>query len=198
MIAEEILKQYNAEKKKYSKNEVIFKEGDIARYYFQIESGEVKMCNNNEKGQEFIQGIFSSGQCFGESPLFGDFGYPAKAVALTDCMVWKVLRKGFMRMLQEYSEVHMKLTTSIASHLYYKSLMASEISNEDSAHRILKLLKYLKEVVYKIGEDEIYVVSLTRQQIASLAGLRVETTIRAIKKLEKEGSLVIEKRRIFV
>lgn len=198
MIEETILKEYNAQKKDYSKEEVIFEEGEMARFYFQIESGEVKMCNFSEKGQEFIQGIFSAGRCFGEPPLFGDFGYPARAVALTDCTIWKVPKHRFMKMLTDYPEVHLKLTSSIASRLYYKSLMASEISNEDSSHRILKLLKYLKEEVYEMDEKEAFAVHLTRQQIASLTGLRVETTIRAIKKLEREGSLVIEKRRIFV
>ena len=74
--------------------------------------------------------------------------------------------------------------------------MAQEISHEDPRHRILRLLNYLKTDIYKHTKKYSYKVELTRQQIADLTGLRVETAIRAIKKLEKEGYIKIEKRKI--
>jgi len=40
-----------------------------------------------------------------------------------------------------------------------------------------------------VPANEMYEVSLTRQQIADFTGLRVETVIRSVKTLEKEGSL---------
>lgn len=36
----------------------------------------------------------------------------------------------------------------------------------------------------------------TRQQIADMSGLRVETVIRTVKKMEKEGKLVLEGHKI--
>lgn len=41
-----------------------------------------------------------------------------------------------------------------------------------------------------------YEVPITRQQLASLTGLCVETTIRAIKKMEREKILRITNRKI--
>lgn len=198
MIEEEILMKYNAELMMYHRGEVIFEHGEKARHYYQIVEGEVKMCNISEKGNEFLQGIFSPGRCFGEPPLFGDFGYPAQAVALTPCKIWRVAKEDFFNMLRSYPEVHFKLTASIASRLYYKALMASEIGNEDSAHRIMKLLEYLKKDVYRLQEEFSYEVNITRQQIADLTGQRVETAIRAIKKLEGEGRIKLHKRKIWI
>ncbi|WP_418123738.1 helix-turn-helix domain-containing protein [Chryseobacterium sp. PTM-20240506] len=40
-------------------------------------------------------------------------------------------------------------------------------------------------------------IPLTRQQLASLTGLRVETVIRVIKNMEKENELKIVNRKIF-
>jgi CRP-like cAMP-binding protein len=40
-------------------------------------------------------------------------------------------------------------------------------------------------------------VSLTRQHIADLTGLRIETVIRSVKTLEKEGSLDIRGHKIY-
>jgi CRP-like cAMP-binding protein len=59
------------------------------------------------------------------------------------------------------------------------------------------LLDYLKFTIYKIEEPFEYEVELTRQQIADLTGLRVETVIRSIKSLEKKGKLKIVSRKVW-
>ena len=75
--------------------------------------------------------------------------------------------------------------------------MASEISSQYPEHRVLKLIDYFKTRKNKIPKDTSYMVEITRQQIADLTGLRVETVIRAIKSLEKKGELFIKNRKVF-
>ncbi len=196
MIPPELLLKYGAEKTTFLKDAFVFREGEAARYYLQIELGEVKMCNYSENGKEFIQGIFSSGRCFGEPPLFCDFNYPSNAIAIADSTIWQLPKEAFLKLIKDYPEVHFKITANISARLHYKAIMAQEISHEDPRHRILRLLNYLKTDIYKLTKKYSYKVELTRQQIADLTGLRVETAIRAIKKLEKEGHIKIEKRKI--
>lgn len=40
-------------------------------------------------------------------------------------------------------------------------------------------------------------VKLTRQQIADMTGLRVETVIRSIRQMEEKGELVIDKGKVY-
>lgn len=75
--------------------------------------------------------------------------------------------------------------------------MASEISSQDPRHRILRLLDYLKQSVLKNKTPFSFQVDLTRQQLADLTGLRVETVIRVIKDLEKKGELKIKNRKVY-
>lgn len=42
-----------------------------------------------------------------------------------------------------------------------------------------------------------YKIDFTRQQMADLTGLRVETVIRAIKALEKKGTIKIINRKVY-
>lgn len=197
IIDENLLLQFGARLKSYSKGTIIFNEGDSAKYYFQIQSGEVKMNNFNEDGKEFIQGIFTNGESFGEPPLLLSKNYPANAVALADVLLLQLSQPAFLELLHEHPETAIAISTRLANRLYYKSVMASEISSQDPEHRLLKLIDYLKLHVEEIPEDEKYCVPLTRQQLADLTGLRVETVIRSIKSLEKKGALVIEHRKIF-
>lgn len=197
IIDERILLECGATLKKYSKDTIIFQEGEKAKYYWQIKSGEVKMNNFNDEAKEFIQGIFSDGESFGEPPLLIAKSYPANAVALTNVVLLQLPKTVFLELLRKHPETAIAITTRLANRLYYKSVMASEISSQDSEHRLLKLIDYLKIHVEGVPENKKYGVTLTRQQLADLTGLRVETVIRAIKALEKKGALIIEKRKIY-
>ncbi|MNH36458.1 hypothetical protein D3C87_1912320 [compost metagenome] len=75
--------------------------------------------------------------------------------------------------------------------------MASEISSQEPEHRVLKLIDYFKTKISKTPINTDYKVEITRQQIADLTGLRVETVIRAIKALEKKGELTIKNRKVY-
>ncbi len=78
-IDTDLLIAYGAVAKKYDKGDFVFYEGDPCRFYYQILEGKVKMCNYNDEGRIFIQGLFSAGDSFGEPPLFINELYPACA-----------------------------------------------------------------------------------------------------------------------
>lgn len=197
MIPKELLLSYNAQYKTYKKGEIIFSENETAHYYFQIDNGAVKMNNYNEDGKEFIQGIFYKEQSFGEPPLFIDVKYPANAEAISESEILIISKKDLFKLLQENPETHLKITQSLAKRLYYKAIIASEISSQEPAHRVLRFFDYLKNDVYKIKGEFTFKVEYTRQQIADTLGLRVETVIRVIKLLEKKGALKILKRKVY-
>ncbi len=198
MIDQNILEDAGAILKEYKRNEQLFVEGDIARYYFQIEIGEVKMNNFNDDGKEYIQGIFSAGKSFGEPPLFADFKYPANAEAITDTKVWQLPKNKFLKVLEENPLIHHKFTSTLALRLYYKAMMVSEISTQEPEHRIIRILDYFKKNDQVNPADvSPYKIELTRQQLADLTGLRVETVIRTVKKLENKGELSIKDRKIY-
>jgi CRP-like cAMP-binding protein len=194
MLDYEILIQAGAVTRSFKKGDIILKEGNHARFYFQIISGEVKMVNTGENGQEFIQGIFKAGNSFAEPPLFLDVTYPASAIAITDCEVLVLEKAMLLTLLSQNFTLQMQLVKSLSERIYFKSMMAREISLYDASHRIITLIDFLKE---RDGyTDELYPVNLTRQQIADLTGLRVETVIRAIKYLVQK-ELVQKGRKIY-
>ncbi len=196
MIATHLLQQFGAELKHFAKGTTLFQEGDRARYYYQVASGEVKMNNFNDEGKEFLQGIFTAGDSFGEPPLLIDEPYPANAEALTDATVYLLSKARFFELQSANPDAAIAISTRLAKRLYYKAIMASEISSQDPEHRLLKLIDYFKANVDPVPEGEKYSVPFTRQQLADLTGLRVETVIRAIKALEKKSEIEIQKRKI--
>src|SRR5690606_29459125 len=184
MIAKEILEKYHFKIKKYSKNEALFSEGTIATHYFQIISGEIKMCNFNDDGKEYVQGFFYDNQSFGEPPLFLDETYPANAIAVIETSVYVLKKEDFFKLLKENPEVTIQMITNLSQRMRYKAVMMAEISFQEPEHRILKLIEYIISHFKLIKNDEgYYFIDFTRQQLADLSGLRVETVIRTIKTL---------------
>ncbi|MEO7977399.1 Crp/Fnr family transcriptional regulator [Flavobacterium sp.] len=197
MITTELLEKYGALKKSFEKNETIFEEGNLPAHYYQIISGEVKMSNYNDDGREFIQGIFYKNQSFGEPPLFLNQKYPANAVAMEDSQVFLLLKNNFMKLLEANPAISIKIIENLAQRLYYKSVIAAEISTHDPEHRILKLIDHGISYFNFRKDENGYLINFTRQQIGDLTGLRVETVIRAIKALEKKGELKIINRKVY-
>ncbi len=194
MIPENLLLDYDSTIEKFSTGEMIFSEKTRAHFYYQIKTGEVKMFNLNDNGKEFVQGIFYDGDSFGEPPLFGDFSYPASASASKPTQLYKLSKTKLFELLTHNPEVNLKFTKALAKRLYYKATILQEISVHTPEHRILTLIDFLKR---KYGSHELFQVELTRQQIADLTGLRVETVIRAIKQLEQDGEIKLIKRKVF-
>jgi CRP-like cAMP-binding protein len=197
MVDEDLLIQFGARLATFNKGEILFDQGDMPRYYFQILSGEVKMNNFNDEGKEFVQGFFTAGESFGEPPLFLKDTYPANAEAIVNSKIYLLPKDKFMDLLMANPQIHLSMTTNLARRLYYKSIMASEISSQEPEHRVLKLIDYFKAKISKTPINTDYRVEITRQQIADLTGLRVETVIRAIKSLEKKGELTIKNRKVY-
>lgn len=197
MIEENLLLEYGAKKSAYSKGDQLFAEGETALNYYQVSSGEIKMNNYNLDGKEFIQGFFYDGQSFGEPPLFANVKYPANAEAVANSEVLILHKERFFELLTSHPDIHLRMTETLAKRMYYKAIMVSEISSQEPEHRILRILDYLKKHVHKLEGKFTFKVDLTRQQIADLTGLRVETVIRATKSLEKKGELKIKHRKVF-
>lgn len=196
MLDQKLLLKYGAEKFKVKKGDLLFEKGDLPRFFYQVIEGDIKINDVNAEGREFIQEIISGGRSFGDFALIGEFTYLANAVAIIDTSLLKLGKLHFFKMLEENPKVHLTFTKNLAKRLHYKALMSAEIATYSADHKILAFLDYLKHTIYNINEKYGFEVNLTRQQIADLTGLRVETVIRNIKKLEDIGEVKIINRKI--
>ena len=174
---------------------MLFQEGDPASDFFQVETGAVKMFVVSPDGQEFIQGVFRAGESFGEPALISKFPYPGSVLAIEPSQVWKLSGDNFLQMLRENFDLHLKMDQVLCHRLRYKSMVLAEISSHEPEHRILTLLKHLKSKSTAASGVKV-TIPYTRQQLADMTGLRVETVIRAVKKMEKEKKLVLEGHKI--
>lgn len=193
MFPAETLQRYHAKLVTLGKDQMLFQEGDTAVDFMQVESGTVKMFTVNDDGQEFIQGIFNKGESFGEPALIAGFKYPGNVVAIELSEIWRLPSDRFFQMLKENFDLHLKMDQVLCERLRYKSMVLSEIASHEPEHRILSLLKHFKS---KSNSRSQILIPYTRQQLADMSGLRVETVIRTVKKMQRENKLSLEGHKI--
>lgn len=197
MIEKKILEEYGAEVVQYSKGEYIFEKGSMAKYYFQIISGGIKMNYYNDNGNEFIQGIFGKNKSFGEPPLLIDSEYPANAVCLSAASVFRLKKENFKELLLNNNEAHYTFTKMISNRLYFKARIANGIASNSAEEAILTLLNYLKHEIHGSTVPFDLKIDFTRKNIAGLLGLSLEATIRTLKKMETKNLVKIINHKIY-
>lgn len=196
MINEDLLFSNGAELKNFKANEIIFAEGDTPSYYFQITKGKVKINNFNDQGKEFIQGIISKGGSLVPTALFTAKPYPLNAIAIEDCIVIRLPKHNYLQLLKQNPELYETTLNFISENMYYKYIMMQSMSFQSPENKLKTLMDYLKNQHHDQSQYS-FQIPYTRQQLASLTGLSVETVIRVTKNMEKNEILKIQNRKIF-
>lgn len=195
VIPENILFKYGARLKHFKADGFIFNEGEYARHYFQIQSGVVKLNNVFEDGKEFVHGFPFEGHCFGETYLLTEKPYAINATAVSDCDIINLEKESYKALIKDFPELFMNVSRYTAERLHFRYLISSFLAIKEPEVKIDRLLRHLKEY-FGYTEPFSFQVPFTRSQLASLVGLRVETVIRTLKKMESSGSLKINYNKI--
>lgn len=190
-----LLYKHGATLETYASNQLIFSEGEYPRYYFQIEEGIAELTNYHLDGKEFTQNILSNGESIGESFLFCDKTYPMNGYAKTECRIFKLSKDSFFKIINEEGDAIKNIITCLSATIYQNYLKLFNLSSSDPTNRIKTLMDDLKENHSMTQKCE-FEIPLTRQQLANLTGLRVETVIRTIKRMERNNILKIKNGKI--
>ena len=191
----DLLFSWGAVAKKYKKNELIFEENETAHFYYQIIDGSVRMFNSNNEGKEFTQGLFCTGDGFGEPPLFIDETYPSNAIAIQDSTIIKLSKDKFLKIIDDYPSIQKYFLTLLAQKIHSKSNTTKEIINQRPEFRVLAFLNTFKKKSENTANR--ILIPYTRQEIANYTGLRVETVIRVFSKMNECNKVNIINHKIY-
>lgn len=182
--------------KSFNDGEEICGEGKAADFLPIVLTGKVKMIRFLEAGKEVIIGIFAQGEMFAVPPVFDGAPYPATAVAMEKTKILLLYRKDFLRLLRESSEFSFAVIGWMCEMLREKTAAIQNLaiaSPEQRAGNVL--LRLTKNEAAKI---EPIIITIRRQDIAEMAGLTTETTIRAVRRLAAKNLIKIERGKIII
>jgi CRP-like cAMP-binding protein len=181
---------------KYRKKDRIYWEGNRPIRLYYVQKGKVKVYKTNEDGKELIIKIVNEGEFFGYTALLDPAVYTDNADALEECEIASIPKTEFEELMHSNPAVSRKFITLLASdvtgqeeqliHLAYNSLRRKVADALLTASR-----KYQ-------GGNEETPISLSRENLAAIAGTATESLIRTLTDFKAEKLIDIKEGKIYV
>ncbi|MDP2939453.1 MAG: Crp/Fnr family transcriptional regulator [Candidatus Omnitrophota bacterium] len=185
--------------KKYKKEELIFSEGDLAKGFYLVISGRIKVYKLSSSGKEFILDIFTTGQTIAEAAIFSGETFPAYAEALTDSQLLYIPKAEFLRLLKESPDLSLKMLSSFSQRLRKFSVAIEELSLKEVTSRLARyILELSKQSGLRTPKGIECKLNLTKEQLAKSLGTISETLSRSLKKLKEKKAISIQANKITI
>lgn len=189
----EILKK-RGRVKIFSETQQVFSEGESAKFLPIVVSGKIKIVRFLEAGKEVIISVFGGGEMFAVPPVFDGEPYPSTAIAMEKTEILLLGRKDFLLLLRESSEFSFAVIAWMCEMLREKTAAIQILATASPEQKVGKILLRLSEKETSVPVK----ITLRRRDIAEMAGLTTETTIRAVRKLAEKNFIQIRHGKIIV
>lgn len=173
-------------------------EDDDSLLVANVIEGVLKLVTSTEDGREQIVGVAYPSDFIGRP-----FGHTTKAsvVALTDARVCVFARSDFDRFAREHPALEHKLLERTLSELdrtrTWMMLLGRKTAAEKIATFLLEMSDRLAENTCEVhmGPSRRFTLPFSRQQVADVLGLTIETVSRQFTRLKSEGVIELPSRR---
>ena len=177
----------------YAKGERVFSEGDPSDLIFTIVSGRIKVVKAIAGGKELILEILGPGDPLGAVAAYESRPYPASAFALEDSVCIASKRGDFMTLLETCPSLVRGLLGGFSMRVIELGKRLTEVTGSRVEARFAQIfLKLVERLGRPDGSRTIVPLSLSRQDLADLAGTTIETSIRIMSRWGKEGVVSTE------
>src|SRR4030043_1319190 len=162
--------------KQVGKKEVLFSDGEEAKGFYVVLSGQVKLYKISPEGKEQILHVVSAPEAFAEAALFLEGSYPAFAEALTESQLLFFPKRNFIQLIERNPQLSINIIVSLSHFLRRFASLIEELSLKEVSSRIAKYLIDLSLKLSKEGESpEEVELDLSKTQLASKLGPISET-----------------------
>lgn len=182
----------------FQRGELLFAEGDRCAGLFVVASGKIRIFKLSPAGREQVLSVEGPGSSFAEIPVFDGGNYPAAASALDDADVLFIARKDFQDFCRQHPEVALKVIAVAGARLRRLVAIIEELSFATVRQRLIAALLRLAEAGSRSAEGVRIELAASHQELASELGTVRELVSRNLSRLQAEGYIEVDGRRIVV
>lgn len=176
--------------RKYSKKDLIYEEGQNARWLYFIINGEVKIYQTNEYGKELTTQLHKEGEFFGYFPLINNQPYTNNAGCTTDVTLQLIPKDDFAKILfnnRDFSAKFIKMLANRGEETESKLIeMAYSSVRKKVANALIAFAKNKG-----VSDNDSISIDASREDLAALAGTAKETLIRTLSEFKSDGLIEI-------
>ncbi|WP_027124969.1 response regulator [Gelidibacter mesophilus] len=177
----------------YQHGDVIYEEGQNSNYIYLILKGVVKCYKFDEQGKELTTALHNEDALFGYTSFIQNIPYQETSTAIRNVKLVGISKDQLKEILDNNHKITLELiqllTDDLSSVKDQLLQMAYSSVNKKTAST---LLKFAEKLNGKPGDS----ITISRNDLASVAGIATETLIRTMSTFRKEGLIEIEGRNI--
>ena len=179
-----------------ARGETLFRAGEAIFSLYAVRTGFFKTCVSSEDGRDQVTGFQMAGELLGLDGISTD-SHTCDAVALEDSQVCVIPYAQLENLSREFSELqhqfHKIMSREIVRDHGVMLLLGSMRAEERLAAFLLNLTQRLQARGFSASS---LILRMTREEIGSYLGLKLETVSRTFSKFQDEGMLDVKQRQI--
>jgi CRP/FNR family transcriptional regulator, anaerobic regulatory protein len=185
-----------ATRRTVSRGDTLFRTGDAFQSLYAVRTGFFKTCVSSEDGRDQVTGFQMAGELLGLDGI-GNDRHGCDAVALEDSQVCVIPFGQLEELSREFVELqrqfHKIMSREIVRDHGVMLLLGSMRAEERLAAFLLNLTQRLQARGFSASS---LILRMTREEIGSYLGLKLETVSRTFSKFQDDGLLEVKQRQI--
>ena len=185
-----------ATRRTVARGDTLFRSGDAFQSLFAVRTGFFKTCVSAEDGRDQVTGFQMAGELLGLDGISND-RHSCDAVALEDSQVCVIPYEQLEDLSREFTDLqhqfHKIMSREIVRDHGVMLLLGSMRAEERLAAFLLNLTQRLRARGFSASS---LVLRMTREEIGSYLGLKLETVSRTFSKFQDDGLLEVKQRQI--
>lgn len=187
----------SASRRHFNVGQVIYVEGEPAESIYILESGWVKATRMTSEGREQAMMFLRPVEVFGDIAVFTGTPYPGTVVALEDVDVWVIPAQKILDLIPRHPEFAMAVIRHLGERVLHYIKLVEDLSLRNVETRLANTL--LRNAELRDGQLIVPRREWTTfDEMATRLGTVRDVLSRALKTLEAEGLLKVEKQSIIL
>lgn len=174
----------------------LFREGDPLDALYAVRAGFFKTTTVSEDGREQVTGFQMAGELLGMDAI-GSGTHACDAIALEDSHVCPIHFDDLEALTSALPSLQHNLSKLLSKEIVREHGMLLLMGNMSAEERVAAFLTNLSQRLALRGySPSHFILRMTRAEIGSYLGLRIETTSRSFTRLQELGLITVEGREV--
>ncbi|MDR6782778.1 CRP-like cAMP-binding protein/ActR/RegA family two-component response regulator [Pedobacter africanus] len=170
--------------KQLKKKQILYYEGDSLSGLYMILNGNIKTMKIAEDGRQFITGLYGPDDYIGLDTLLLEEAFAETAEAVEDTSLYLLPKDQVLNLLNKYPEISTQFIKILSNNIHEKEEQLLELAYHSVRKRLARVLLRLNKKVKQADQ-----IIVSREELAALAGIAVETVSRTLTDFKFEGLL---------
>ncbi len=177
---------------KYKKKQNVYTEGNHPNRLFYVIKGKVKAFKCNEEGKELVTDLYTHGDFLGYVSLLEGGVYKESAEALEETELALIPKEDFDDLVHNNIDVAQNFIKLLAKNISEKENHLLRIAYNSLRKKVADALLTMEDKYREIN-DKNFVINISRESLATIAGTAKESLIRTLSDFKNEHLIDIKK-----